>query len=249
MLLVPSIDLRAGRGVRLLRGSFSQETEYAPDPVETVRGFCAAGARWVHVVDLDAAEGRGADNRGVIRRIREAVPCRLQVGGGVRSEEQARRLLDLGVDRLVLGTVLVRSPESVREWVSRLGPRFAAGLDAFDGRVRVSGWTEEAGLGDTEAAAGLGALGLRWLVYTNISQDGTLAGPDIPRTNAAARAAGLPTIVSGGIGSEEDVEAVARRGDPLVAGVILGRALYEGRVDLGRLLSRFPQQAPCPWDP
>jgi phosphoribosylformimino-5-aminoimidazole carboxamide ribotide isomerase len=249
MLLIPSIDLRAGRGVRLLRGSFDHQTEYAPDPVETVRSFCAAGARWVHVVDLDAAEGKGADNLDLIRRIRGAVSCRLQVGGGVRTEEQARRLLDLGVDRLVLGTVLVKAPARAREWVDRLGPRFAAGLDAYDGRVRVAGWAEEAGGADTLVAAGLAALGMRWLIYTSISQDGTLAGPDIPRTNAAARAAGLPTVVSGGIGSEDDVDAVAGRGDPLVAGVILGRALYEGRVDLGRLLRRFPQEDPTAWDP
>jgi phosphoribosylformimino-5-aminoimidazole carboxamide ribotide isomerase len=249
VVLIPSIDLRAGRGVRLLRGSFADATEYAPDPVGTVRGFSDCGARWVHIVDLDAAEGKGADNLKVIERIRAAVSCRVEVGGGVRSEEQARRLFDLGVDRLVLGTVLVRSPDSVKEWVGRLGSRFAAGVDAWDGRVRVSGWAEETGRADTDVASGLAQLGVRWLIYTNISKDGTLAGPDIGRTNAAARAAGLPTIVSGGIGSEGDVAAVAERGDPLVAGAILGKALYEGRVDLKALFTRYPQSAATVWDP
>jgi phosphoribosylformimino-5-aminoimidazole carboxamide ribotide isomerase len=248
VVLVPSIDLRAGRGVRLLRGSFAEPTEYASDPVAAVRGFSDLGARWVHVVDLDAAEGKGADNLTVIERIRAAVSCRVEVGGGVRTEEQARRLFDLGVDRLVLGTVLVRAPHSVREWAGRLGARFAAGVDAWDGRVRVSGWAEEAGRADTELASELGGLGVRWLVYTNISKDGTLAGPDIGRTCAAARASGLPTLVSGGIGSEADVDAVAARGEPLIAGVILGKALYEGRVDLGRLLRRYPQSSATGWD-
>ncbi len=234
--------------MRLLQGSFSQATDYPSDPVETARGYAAQGARWIHVVDLDAAEGRGADNLGVIDGIRCAVGCRLEVGGGVRSAEQAERLFALGVDRIVLGTVLVRSPKEVAEWTARLGGRFAAGIDARDGRVKVAGWAEDAGRADTEIAAGLPALGLRWLIYTNISRDGTLSGPDIARTNAAARAAGLPTILSGGIGSERDVEEVAQKRDPLVVGIILGKALYESRIDLGKLLTRYPQSPASDWD-
>jgi phosphoribosylformimino-5-aminoimidazole carboxamide ribotide isomerase len=248
MLLIPAIDLRGGRCVRLLQGSFSQATSYADDPVGIARGFAERGVRWIHIVDLDAAEGKGADNLSVIQRIRAAVPCRLQVGGGVRSSEQANRLLGLGVERIVLGTVLVKAPDAVRGWIQRYGPRFAAGVDAMDGRVRVAGWTEDAGRADTEVAAELASLGFHWLIYTNISKDGTLAGPDIPRTNAAARAAGMPTILSGGIGSEEDVQRAADQKDALVAGVILGKAIYEGRVDLGKLLSRFPQGQDSPWD-
>jgi len=176
------------------------------------------------------------------------VTCRVQVGGGIRSAAQAQELLSRGVDRLVLGTILVKSPADVQGWVKRIGARFAAGIDARDGTVRVAGWTEDTGRADTEIAAGIGALGMRWLIYTNINRDGTLQGPDIPRTNAAARAAALPTILSGGIGSERDVERVAEQGDPLVAGVILGKVLYESRVDLGRLVSRFPQDHASAWD-
>jgi phosphoribosylformimino-5-aminoimidazole carboxamide ribotide isomerase len=248
MLLIPAIDLRGGRCVRLLQGSFSQATSYADDPVSIARGFAERGVRWIHIVDLDAAEGKGTDNLAVIQRIRQAVPCRMQVGGGVRSAEQAGRLLGLGVERIVLGTVLVKAPEAVRGWIQRYGPRFAAGVDAVDGRVRVAGWTEDAGRGDTEIASELVPMGFRWLVYTNISRDGTLAGPDIPRTNAAARAAGIPTILSGGIGNTEDIERTAEQGDPLVAGIILGKAIYEDRVDLEKLISRFPQGPDSPWD-
>ncbi len=248
MLLVPAIDLRAGRCVRLLQGSFSDVTSYSSDPVETARGYEADGARWIHIVDLDAAEGRGADNREVIRRVRGAVSCRLEVGGGIRSFEAARALLDLGVDRLVVGTLLIRSPREVARWAGLAGPRFAAGVDARDGRVRISGWTEEAARADTEVAAELAALGMRWLIYTSISRDGTLAGPDIPRTSAAARAAGLPTILSGGIGSADHVDEVARSRDPLIVGVILGKAIYEGRVSLRDLVSRYPQGSCTEWD-
>ena len=248
MLLVPAIDLREGRCVRLLRGSFTRTTSYSSDPVACARSFSQDGARWIHIVDLDAAEGKGRDNLEVIRRIRAAVSCRLQVGGGVRSADQAARLLDFGVQRIILGTVLIRSPADVTAWVRVHGPRFAAGVDAANGSVRVAGWMEDAGRKDTEVAAGLAATGIRWLVYTNIERDGTLAGPDIPRTNAAARAAGLPTMLSGGIGSEHDVEQVAESKDPLVAGLILGKALYEGRVELAKLIRRFPQEGDSSWD-
>ncbi len=234
--------------MRLLQGSFTDATSYSADPVETARGFEGDGARWVHVVDLDAAEGKGEDNLRVIARIRGALSCRLQVGGGVRSAEQARALLSLGVDRLVLGTMVVRSPAEVRRWTDILGQRFAAGIDAREGRVRISGWTEDAARADTDVAAGLGALGVKWLVYTNISRDGTLSGPDIERTNGAARAAGLPTMLSGGIGSEEDVDEVARKRDSLVIGIILGKVLYESRVNLGALLARYPQSSSSGWE-
>ena len=248
MLLVPAIDLRAGRCVRLLQGSFSETKSYSLDPVATAKGFEQDGARWIHIVDLDAAEGKGADNLRVIECIRGAVSCAVQTGGGVRSREQAARRIGLGIDRIVVGTLLIRSPEVVAEWAAALGPRFAAALDARDGRVRVAGWTEDAGRADTEVAAGLAPLGIRWLIYTNISRDGTLAGPDFKRTASAAHAAGLPTILSGGIGSEAHIDQVAAQKDPFVVGIILGKALYESRIDLAKLLRRYPQQEISVWD-
>ena len=235
--------------MRLLRGSFSEATRYSEDPVATARGFADAGARWIHIVDLDAAEGRGGDNLSMIEKVRRAVPCRVEAGGGVRDAEAARRLLGVGVDRIVVGTVLVRRPEEVAAWVRALGPRIAAGIDARDGEVRVAGWTEDSGRTDVAVASGVAGLGVRFLIYTNINRDGTLAGPDIERTNAAARAAALPTLLSGGIGSEQDVEEVAARADPLIAGIILGKAVYESLVNLGSLFSRHPQDGVSAWDP
>jgi phosphoribosylformimino-5-aminoimidazole carboxamide ribotide isomerase len=235
--------------VRLLRGSFSEATPYSDDPVATAKGFADAGARWIHVVDLDAAEGRGGDNLEMIERVRREVSCRVEAGGGVRDAVGARRLLAAGVDRIVVGTVLVRRPEEVAAWVRSLGPRIAAGIDARDGEVRIAGWTEDTGRTDVAVASGVAGLGVRFLIYTNINRDGTLAGPDIERTNAAARAAALPTLLSGGIGSERDIEDVAERADPLVAGIILGKAVYESRVSLDALFRRHPQAAVTAWDP
>ena len=185
----------------------------------------------------------------MIEKVRRAVPCRVEAGGGVRDAEAARRLLGVGVDRIVVGTVLVRRPEEVAAWVRALGPRIAAGIDARDGEVRVAGWTEDSGRTDVAVASGVAGLGVRFLIYTNINRDGTLAGPDIERTNAAARAAALPTLLSGGIGSEQDVEEVAARADPLIAGIILGKAVYESLVNLGSLFSRHPQDGVSAWDP
>lgn len=245
LLIVPAIDLRGGRCVRLLRGSFDRPTLYDADPAARATRFEEQGARLIHVVDLDAAEGKGRENRAAIARIRSAVSCRLEVGGGVRSEEDARALADLGVERIIVGTVLAKSPDELALWSSELGgSRLVAGIDAQDGLAKTSGWTAETGVADVVLARAAARLGLCGLVYTAISRDGTLEGPDIERTNAVAQAAGLPTILSGGIGSEGDVEAVAIKADPLVVGVIVGRAIYEGKVDLARLLSRHPQLAP-----
>jgi len=258
MLLVPAIDLRNGRCVRLFKGSFSSAKSYPDDPVETARRFEEKGIRWVHIVDLDAAEGKGSDNRPTIERIRRSVSCRLEVGGGVRSEEQAVQLFDLGVNLIILGTVLVRSPREAAGWIDRLGGlgrRFIGGVDARDGVVMISGWTESGGRADTDVAAELSHVGLSGLIYTNINRDGTLEGPDVERTNLVAQASGLSTLISGGIGSPEDVERAARVRDPLVAGVILGKALYEGRVNLSDLVKVYPQDAEAevsgvssPWD-
>jgi phosphoribosylformimino-5-aminoimidazole carboxamide ribotide isomerase len=240
-LVVPAIDLRAGRCVRLVQGSFPSATVFPLDPAEQARRFADAGARMIHVVDLDAAEGKGRDNRAAIAAIRAAVPCALEVGGGVRSADDARALVELGAERIVVGTLLVRDPDAVAAWAERFGRRFVGGIDARAGRVRVSGWTQDGGIADTELAGRLAGLGVVALVYTNIAVDGTMAGPDVERTAEVARAAGLPTFLSGGIGGEADIERAAAA-DPLVVGAIVGRAMYEGKVDLARLLARFPQQ-------
>jgi phosphoribosylformimino-5-aminoimidazole carboxamide ribotide isomerase len=245
MIVIPAIDLLGGSCVRLAQGSHASVRRYAGDPAEVALGFARAGARWVHVVDLDAARGAGAGNRGVIRRVRQALgEAHLEVGGGIRSAEDLAELSAAGADRLVLGTVLVRSPERVASWVAAraaagAGPELWAGIDALDGRVRVSGWEEAGGLEDLELARRARELGLAGIVYTSIARDGMLAGPDIERTNRVAEAGGLPVILSGGIGSQEDVERVAGKRAEGVVGVIVGKALYEGRLDLKELIRRF----------
>ncbi len=244
MDIIPAIDLLEGRCVRLRQGRYASARAYTADPVGVARGFQRAGARWIHLVDLDAAGSRGRTNRETIRRVRRAVSCGLEVGGGVRRLEDVAELLEAGVDRVVVGTVLVRRPREVGRWRARFGPVLMAGIDALDGAVRISGWEEDTPVPDVDLAREAGRLGLAGIIYTSIGRDGTLAGPDIERTNRVARAAALPVVLSGGVGSAADVEEAARRSEANVSGVIIGKALYEGRVDLAGLLRRYSSPSP-----
>jgi phosphoribosylformimino-5-aminoimidazole carboxamide ribotide isomerase len=240
MEIIPAIDLLGGACVRLRQGGYDSARRYAADPAEVARGFERAGVGRIHLVDLDAASGKGANNREAIHRVRQAVACRLEVGGGIRTEKDLRELEAAGVERLVLGTVLVRYPEQAAAWSGHCRCELWAGIDALEGRVRVAGWTEEGGLKDRELAVRARELGMSGIIYTSIARDGTLEGPDIEATNRLAAASGLPVILSGGIGGAEDVESVFRRRGAGVQGVIVGKALYEGRVDLAELLRRYP---------
>lgn len=244
MILLPAIDLLDGRVVRLHQGDYDRVTAYSDRPEEVAHGFEAAGARHLHVVDLDAARGQG-HNRDAIRRIRSAFSGTVQVGGGVRSLEEARRLVDLGVDRLILGSLLVLDVEAAREIVLETGAVILAGIDARDGWVKIKGWKEGEGIVDTDLARRVAPLGVRGIVYTNISRDGTLGGPDWERTDRVREAAGLPVILSGGVARMEDLERAARTGG--IAGVILGKSLYHGTIDLEAACRSYPQPREVPW--
>lgn len=239
MLVVPAIDLLGGRCVRLNQGDYAQAEAYDLDPIEVARGFVAAGAKRIHLVDLDAARTGAGTNRAVIGAIRKAVGVTVEVGGGIRTEDDVKALIDQGVDRLVVGTVLVKNPDAVAGWVSRHGTKFVAGIDARDGEVKVSGWEEGSSMKDVDLAARCRSLGLISIVYTNIARDGMLGGPDLERTLEVAEAAGLPVILSGGISSMADFDAIRAADHPLLAGVITGKALYKNRIDLAEVIRTY----------
>ncbi len=227
----PAIDLRGGRCVRLEKGEASRETVYGGDPLAVARSFADAGAEWIHVVDLDAAFGTGS-NRALVRSIVASTPLRVQTGGGLRTEDDLAEVLEAGVARAVIGTAALESPELVRRAVERWGAgRIAVGLDARGQRPAARGWTEESG----DDLFGLGArmveMGARTLVHTDIERDGMLAGPNLALSAELAVASGAEVIVSGGVGGMDDVRAAARAGRG-IAGIIVGKAIYEGRIDL-----------------
>jgi phosphoribosylformimino-5-aminoimidazole carboxamide ribotide isomerase len=237
--LYPAIDLRDGRAVRLLRGEFEAETVYSQDPVEVARSYEAAGARWIHVVDLDAARTGEPANLALVAAIAGTVACSVQAGGGVRGPEAAERLLDAGVDRVVVGTAAVESPGLVADLAARHPGRVAAGLDARGRRLAVRGWTEEASADLVEAARRLEGEGAAALVVTEIGRDGTMAGPDLDQLSAVLQATNVDVVASGGVGSLGDLRtlgALALDGGRSLAGVIVGRAFYEGRFSLQEAL-------------
>jgi phosphoribosylformimino-5-aminoimidazole carboxamide ribotide isomerase len=234
MIVYPAIDLRGGRCVRLLEGAFDRETVYGDDPVAVARGFEAAGASWIHLVDLDGARAGRPVQADLVAAICAAVRIPVQVGGGLRDAAAVRAVLGAGAARAVLGTVAVQDP-ALAGTICRAHPdRIAIGLDARDGLLRVAGWTEGSQATATGFAARVKGLGAAAIIYTDIGRDGTERGPDLEGTRAVAAAAGVPVIASGGVGTLDHVRAVAALG---VAGVVIGRALYTGAVRLAEALA------------
>jgi phosphoribosylformimino-5-aminoimidazole carboxamide ribotide isomerase len=223
--LYPAIDLSNGQVVRLQQGDYSNVTVYGSDAVAVARSFADAGAAWIHVVDLDAARSGSPQNRTVVAAIAAAVSGRamVQTGGGVRSVDDARQLADAGVGRVVMGSAAIRRPELVEEAAAVVA--VAVGLDHRYGEVAIDGWTEGAGVSLDEALGWYPAASA--FVITDISRDGMLDGPDVEGLTAAASRAGAPVIASGGVSSLADIEMLASV--PGIAGIITGKALYEGR--------------------
>ncbi len=217
--------------MRLLRGNFAAETVYDADPVAVARDFESQGARWIHVVDLDAARTGVAGNLGAIEAICAAVACRVQAGGGVRSVEAAGALFGAGVDRVIVGTAAVESPELVDVLCQLHGGHVGVGLDAHGREVAVRGWVAGSGRNLNDLAQRFGQSGISALVVTEIGRDGTLEGPDLDQLESVMAMTGVPVIASGGVGTVEDLHALAALevGDRRLAGAIAGRALYEHR--------------------
>jgi phosphoribosylformimino-5-aminoimidazole carboxamide ribotide isomerase len=235
--LYPAIDLLDGRVVRLVRGRREEATVYDLTPGAAVVRFAAAGARWIHVVDLNRAFGDGASNLEHVRAVIEEAArhgMRAQVGGGLRETADLEAVFACGAARVVVGTVAAVNPSLMRELVGAFGGRLAVAIDAKDGEVVVRGWTEATGRRADDLAGELARMGLRRLVYTDVGRDGTLGGPDVAGAARLAQATGLPVTVSGGVGSLAHVEAAAKA---RVDGLVLGKALYDGRVDLAEAIA------------
>lgn len=242
----PAIDLRRGRVVRLVQGDPDRETAYGHDPLRVARQWEAAGAQWLHLVNLDGAFGEpGAANQHALSQIL-GTSLSVQFGGGIRNITSLARALDLGVSRIVVGTAYVEAPGFVIAALDRYGPdRVALGIDARDGVVRIRGWQEAAPLLALDLARRWAADGGHWLVFTDISRDGVGCGVNVDATAVLARETGMHVIASGGVRALDDVRRVREAG---LSGVIIGRALYEGQVDLGAALSmaeQGPQEERC----
>ncbi len=240
--LIPAIDLLDGECVRLTQGRYDEKTIYDADPPAVAKRFAEHAVGRIHVVDLDGARSGRPQNREAVRAIAEAAgSIPVQLGGGVRSLESAESAFELGVERVIFGTVALREPELVREGAARFPGRIAVGIDARDGWVAVEGWVESSEVRVSELAKRFEDAGVASIIYTDIGRDGTLEGPNLESTAALARSLSIPVIASGGIASEEDVLRVAALADCGIAGVIVGRAIYTGAVQLSSALARIEQ--------
>lgn len=228
MILYPAIDLKDGRCVRLLRGAMDQATVYNDDPAAQAASFAAAGFSWLHLVDLDGAVHGRAVNEAAVRAILAAVDLPAQLGGGIRDMGTIERWLEAGIRRVILGTVALRDPELVRQACRRFPGRVAVGIDARGGRVAVEGWLETAETTALDLALRFEDAGIAAIIYTDIDRDGALSGVNVDATAELARTVSIPVIASGGVAGIGDLHALKATG--AVAGVVVGRALYDGRL-------------------
>ncbi|NLG85405.1 MAG: 1-(5-phosphoribosyl)-5-[(5-phosphoribosylamino)methylideneamino]imidazole-4-carboxamide isomerase [Firmicutes bacterium] len=229
MMVIPAIDLMGGACVRLYQGEFDRATVYGRDPVAVAHRFVEAGARLIHLVDLDGARAGRPVQRKTVLAVARAVPVPLEVGGGIRSMEAIASYLEEGVARVVLGSAAVKHPALLEAAVARYGERIVLGLDARNGRVAVEGWQATSERDAVSLAKEMATMGLAEVIYTDIARDGTLAGPDLEGLARLVKESGMKVIASGGISSVDDLKAVAATG---AAGAIVGKALYDGRLDL-----------------
>lgn len=232
MKIFPAIDLRDGKAVRLFQGDYDQMTVYSENPVDIARSFKAKGADNLHLVDLDGAKDGKLVNFDTIKAIVEEVDMFVEVGGGIRDEERIKQYLDLGVGRVILGTIAIKNPEFLKEMVDKYGEGIAVGVDARDGYVAINGWKEITDTESFEFCEYLRDIGVKTVIYTDISRDGGLQGTNMEAYKRLQKIEGLDVVASGGISFEEEITALK----DVTAAAILGKALYSGKLDLERAL-------------
>ncbi len=237
MILFPAIDLKDNQVVRLRLGEMDQATVFNPDPVAQAESFARAGFEWLHLIDLNGAFAGRAMHEPVIESILSATRLPVQLGGGIRSLERIERWLEIGVNRVVLGTVAVKDPDLVKEACRRFPGRIVVGVDAKGGRVAVEGWAEVSDLAAPELAKRFEDAGVAALLYTDIDRDGVLAGVNVESTVELAQATRLPVIASGGVASLDDLAELMVHEEDGICGVVCGRALYDGRIDPAQALA------------
>ena len=228
MEIFPAIDLKVGKAVRLFKGEMSSAKIYSDAPWELAKRFEDMGAKWLHVVDLDGAFAGEAVNLKTVEKIAKAANLQIQIGGGIRDEARIKSYLDSGITRVILGSVALKDPNFTKEMAQKY--RVAVGIDAKEGFVAVQGWAEVSQMRATELASKFAGAGVEAVICTDISKDGTLGGVNVEFTSQIAKASGINTIASGGVKDIEDIRALMRAGD--VYGAIVGKAYYEGMLDL-----------------
>ncbi|MEK4028051.1 1-(5-phosphoribosyl)-5-[(5-phosphoribosylamino)methylideneamino]imidazole-4-carboxamide isomerase [Pseudobacillus sp. FSL P4-0506] len=227
--IYPAIDMHGGKCVRLKQGDYSQETVYGDSPFDMAKSFVEEGAEWIHMVDLDGAkDGRRINDQFVIEAAQK-LEAKVQIGGGIRTEEDIRHYLENGVDRVIIGSLAVSETELVKQWLNRFGDKIAIGLDAKDGFVATHGWIETSSLKAVDLGKELATAGAETFIFTDIATDGMLSGPNIQAVAELARKTGKRVIASGGVSSLQDLREIKRFEQEGVSGAIVGKAIYTGQ--------------------
>lgn len=230
MTLYPAIDLKDGKAVRLTKGLMDSAKIYSDEPWKLVKKFEEMGAEWVHLVDLNGAFAGEPKNLEQIIKIRQNCNVKLELGGGIRDEETIKKMIELGIDRIILGSIALKNPQFVKDMAKKY--RIAVGIDAIDGFVAVEGWGEVSSMRATDLAKEFANAGVDAIICTDVSKDGTLSGVNVDFTLDIAKASGVDTIASGGVRDEGDIEALIKA--KIISGVIIGKAYYEGTLDLAK---------------
>ena len=237
MLIIPAIDIRGGKCVRLVKGDFQAETVFSDNPAAMAQKWQSQGARFLHLVDLDGALAGAPQNLATVKSILDAVKIPVELGGGIRDLATIEKILALGVSRVILGSVAVRNPDLVATACSKYDDKIIVGIDAKDGIVAVDGWGVSGDVKADVLAQKMAAVGVKTIIYTDISRDGTLAGINVEATAARAKSSGLNIIASGGAKSLEDIRALKQHETDGIVGVVLGKSLYTGTLDLPQALA------------
>ena len=233
MIVLPAIDLKDGKVVRLYKGDFGTVHQVAEDPAATAKAFAAAGAKYVHMVDLDGAKSGIRVNSGIVRKVAAESGLLVELGGGIRTMDDLRGVDSMGVYRMVIGSAAVTDPDFVAAAVAEYGDRIAVGVDAENGHVKTSGWIEDSGLDYLTFSKSMEALGVRTLIFTDIETDGALSGPSFQRLVPLTEAVSCRVIASGGVSSNQDIRDLASLN---VYGAIIGKAYYSGMIDLAKAI-------------
>ena len=238
-IIYPAIDILGGKCVRLVQGDYNRETIYNDDPVSVAREWEAQGGQWIHLVDLDGAKAGHPVNHELIGRIAQAVKVPVQVGGGLRKEDDVERLLGLGVSRVILGTAAIEDRAFVSRVLAKYGAGVAIGIDARDGYVATRGWLETSKVKAEDLAAELAAEGAQTFIFTDISRDGMMSGPNVDAIVRLAKVSGRTVIASGGVSKPEDLDQLTAHVSDGVGGAIIGKALYTGSINLAEAVRKL----------
>ena len=235
MIIFPAIDIKGGKCVRLLKGSFDDITKYNKSPLDQAKEFSNLGFNNIHIIDLDGAQKENPINENLIKEISKIKNIKIQVGGGIRSLERIKKLLDFGIDKVILGTTAIESIDFLKTACKKFNNKIALSIDVRDGFIALSGWKKQTGILATDFINKINKINIARIIYTDINKDGTKSGSNIKETINFSNLTKIPTVISGGVSSIDEVIAIKKSNPPNIEGVIVGKAIYDGNIDIKKL--------------